>query len=42
MDLQVETPANYFRLLERWWRPEVVGFSLNYLANVPEVLDSSG
>ena len=38
MDLQVETPANYFRLLERW-RPEVVGFSLNYLANVPEVLD---
>jgi hopanoid C-3 methylase HpnR len=38
MDLQVETSADYFRLLERW-RPEAVGFSLNYLANVPEVLD---
>lgn len=38
MDLQVETPADYFRLLKRW-HPEVVGFSLNYLANVPEVLD---
>jgi len=38
IDLQVETPADYFRLLERW-RPEAVGFSLDYLANVPEVLD---
>jgi hypothetical protein len=38
MDLQVETRADYGRLLERWW-PEAVGFSLNYLANVPEVLD---
>jgi hopanoid C-3 methylase len=38
MDLQIETHAAYFRLLERW-RPEAVGFSLNYLANVPEVLD---
>src|SRR5215467_9251462 len=38
IDLQSETPEDYFRLLERW-RPEAVGFSLNYLANVPEVLD---
>src|SRR5215470_7988106 len=38
MDLQIETPADYSRLLD-WWRPEAVGFSLNYLANVPEVLD---
>ena len=38
IDLQVETPEAYFRLLERW-RPEAIGFSLNYLANVPEVLD---
>ena len=38
IDLQVETPADYFRLLDRW-RPDAVGFSLNYLANVPEVLD---
>jgi hopanoid C-3 methylase HpnR len=38
MDLQSETPEDYCRVLERW-RPEAVGFSLNYLANVPEVLD---
>ena len=31
-------PADYFRELEDW-RPDAVGFSLNYLANVPEVLD---
>ena len=38
LDLQVETPEDYFRRLERW-RPDAVVFSLNYLANVPEVLD---
>src|SRR5262250_445204 len=38
IDLQSETPEDYFRLLERW-QPEAIGFSLNYLANVPEVLD---
>ena len=38
MDLQVESPEAYFRLLDRW-RPDAVAFSLNYLANVPEVLD---
>ena len=38
IDLQVETEADYFRLLDRW-QPDAVAFSLNYLANVPEVLD---
>jgi hopanoid C-3 methylase HpnR len=38
IDLQVETEQDYFRLLERF-RPDAVAFSLNYLANVPEVLD---
>ncbi len=38
IDLQVETWQDYFRLLDRW-QPDAVGFSLNYLANVPEVLD---
>jgi hopanoid C-3 methylase HpnR len=38
LDLQVYRPADYRRLLATW-RPDVVGFSLNYLANVPEVID---
>jgi len=38
LDLQVETERDYFRALDRW-RPDAVAFSLNYLANVPEVLD---
>ncbi len=38
IDLQSETHVDYFRQLERW-RPEVVVFSGNYLANVPEILD---
>ncbi|HLY37580.1 MAG TPA: hopanoid C-3 methylase HpnR [Candidatus Binatia bacterium] len=38
LDLQVYRPADYRRLLATW-RPDVVGFSLNYLANVPEVVD---
>jgi hopanoid C-3 methylase HpnR len=38
LDLQVETEVDYFRRLDRW-RPDAVAFSLNYLANVPEVLD---
>ncbi|HXJ80373.1 MAG TPA: hopanoid C-3 methylase HpnR [Candidatus Methylomirabilis sp.] len=38
LDLQVETHADYFRRLGRF-RPDAVAFSLNYLANVPEVLD---
>jgi hopanoid C-3 methylase HpnR len=38
IDLQVETPRDYFRLIEKW-RPHVVAFSGNYLANVPEIVD---
>src|SRR5215472_10870789 len=38
LDLQVETERDYFRALDRW-QPDAVAFSLNYLANVPEVLD---
>src|SRR5438093_6393751 len=38
IDLQVEDHATFFRLLESW-RPDVVAFSCNYLANVPEIVD---
>ncbi len=38
IDLQVEDHRAYFGTLERW-RPEVVAFSCNYLANVPEIVD---
>jgi hopanoid C-3 methylase HpnR len=38
LDLQVDTPRDYVRVLDRW-RPDVVAFSCNYLANVPEVVD---
>ena len=38
LDLQTFGHADYFRLLDRW-RPDAVGFSLNYLANIPEVID---
>ena len=38
VDLQVETHADYFRLLDDW-RPDAVAFSGNYLANVPEIVD---
>lgn len=38
IDLQVESPDALRRELVRW-RPQVVAFSLNYLANVPEVID---
>src|SRR5271165_2119643 len=38
IDLQVENHRAYFRLLRRW-RPGVVAFSCNYLANVPEIVD---
>lgn len=38
LDLQTADRADYLRLLDAW-RPEAVGFSLNYLANVPEVID---
>ena len=38
IDLQCEPPQNFFRLLEGW-RPDAIAFSVNYLANVPEVID---
>src|SRR5262245_54619970 len=38
LDLQVETHADYAHLLDRW-QPDVVAFSCNYLANVPEIID---
>ncbi len=38
LDLQIFRHRDYVRELDAF-RPEAVGFSLNYLANVPEVLD---
>jgi hopanoid C-3 methylase HpnR len=38
IDLQCEPQQNFFRLVKRW-RPDVIAFSVNYLANVPEILD---
>jgi len=38
LDLQVFKQADYFRIINDW-KPNAVGFSLNYLANIPEVLD---
>ncbi|HEV7225321.1 MAG TPA: cobalamin B12-binding domain-containing protein, partial [Pirellulales bacterium] len=38
VDLQSFRHRDYFRMLDEW-RPEAVGFSLNYLANIPEVVD---
>jgi hopanoid C-3 methylase HpnR len=38
MDLQVENHKAYFQQLALW-RPDIVVFSCNYLANVPEIID---
>lgn len=38
IDLQVESHQHLNRLLDDW-QPDIVAFSLNYLANVPEVID---
>lgn len=38
IDLQVETHKDYEKLLKSW-TPDVVAFSCNYLANVPEIID---
>src|SRR5262245_29219821 len=38
IDLQVESHQDYVRLLQEL-RPDAIGFSCNYLANVPEVVD---
>jgi hopanoid C-3 methylase len=38
IDLQCEPQADFFKTI-KGWQPEVIAFSVNYLANVPEVLD---
>jgi hopanoid C-3 methylase HpnR len=38
LDLQIYGANDYYQTLADW-RPDAVGFSLNYLANIPEVLD---
>ena len=38
IDLQVEDHAAFFRLVDSW-RPDIVAFSCNYLANIPEIVD---
>jgi hopanoid C-3 methylase HpnR len=38
LDLQVESHNDLYRAI-RNWRPDAVAFSLNYLANIPEVVD---
>ncbi len=38
LDLQTFKHADYFRAVNDW-KPNAIGFSLNYLANIPEVLD---
>ncbi len=38
LDLQVETHADYHRMLAEW-QPDFIAFSCNYLANVPEIVD---
>ncbi|MGH7228820.1 MAG: hopanoid C-3 methylase HpnR [Nitrospiraceae bacterium] len=38
IDLQAETHKDYFKIVDRW-KPDVVAFSCNYLANVPEIVD---
>jgi hopanoid C-3 methylase HpnR len=38
LDLQAETHQDYLRLLNDW-EPDVVAFSCNYLANIPEIID---
>ena len=38
LDLQVFNHADYFKVLEEW-KPDAVGFGVNYLANIPELID---
>src|SRR6266478_2545164 len=38
VDLQVESHSDYHRMMAEW-RPDLIAFSCNYLANVPEVVD---
>ena len=38
IDLQVEKPSVFYQTI-RTWQPDVIAFSCNYLANIPEVVD---
>ena len=38
IDLQTESHQDLYRQVDEW-QPDVIAFSLNYLANVPEVID---
>jgi radical SAM superfamily enzyme YgiQ (UPF0313 family) len=38
IDLQCESHRDFFRSVQRW-RPDVIAFCGNYLANVPEIID---
>jgi hopanoid C-3 methylase len=38
LDLQVFTHADYFALVAEW-QPDAIAFGVNYLANIPEVID---
>src|SRR5216110_2518811 len=38
IDLQCESHRDFFRSVEHW-RPDVIAFCGNYLANVPEIID---
>src|SRR6266446_5692760 len=38
VDLQVESHADYHRMIAEW-QPDLIAFSCNYLANVPEIVD---
>src|SRR6185295_16614935 len=38
IDLQVETHADFLKNVDVW-KPDVIAFSCNYLANVPEIID---
>jgi hopanoid C-3 methylase len=38
IDLQVESRADYHRMVKEW-QPDAVAFSCNYLANISEIVD---
>src|ERR1051325_5957008 len=38
IDLQCESHQDFFLAIRRW-RPDVIAFAGNYLANVPEIID---
>ena len=38
IDLQCESHSDFFRAVQDW-RPDVIAFCGNYLANVPEIID---